>query len=475
MMTEHGLSRASGIDRLLCEGNYRAVEARSWKMVTGSEIQLDEANDLADKRDGGPTMRDSFSTKNVSTSSVYEGVRRGGVAGGRVTSTEIVDRRSVCGDRALATKGLGDLEDHGGGSQHSNLQKHQNAFRIPFEVELMALPPVVRHAYERCIDYVLYTAVGALLPFARHANGRCLDHLLYIAIRAVYRDGTGPTADYILSLISTVQYRGRELAAEVGFDIFDRIVLSSSGYGGSVCIVLSSSEHSGSVYSDGTGLTADHVLSFICTAQCMGRELAAEVGFDICGHILLSTSKYGGSVYRDGTGMTADHVLSLTPATQGIVLLVSTDQLMSQEFATGTGLATCDRVVFFSPLVVLVRLPTLVMKDVNRARVNCSMIAQVGRGLDDRLGRRHRYRLKLMGHVTAEDTAEASTTSDVEPGEGKPGLRFLEFKLLSGKTIILWSTIRREYKTYFINSQASNGSVLTGDKSPPIHWYQTFR
>ena len=77
--------------------------------------------------------------------------------------------------------------------------------------------------------------------------------------------------------------------------------------------------------------------------------------------------------------------------------------------------------------------------------------------MDDRLGRRHRYRLKLMGHATAEDTAEASTTSDVEPGEGEPGLRSLEFKLLSGKTIIL-----------MVDNQARVQDVL--HKLPGVEW-----
>ena len=127
-MTEHVLSRASG---LFCQGNCREVEVCSRKMVTVSEIQLDEVNDLADKRDGRPMVRDSFSTENVSTIYVYEGVRRRDVTGDRVTAAEIVDRRSVCGDRALATKGTRDQEDYGGGSQHSNSQKHQNTFGIP--------------------------------------------------------------------------------------------------------------------------------------------------------------------------------------------------------------------------------------------------------------------------------------------------------------------------------------------------------
>ena len=82
MMTEHVLSQTSGIDRLICQDNYREVEVCSRKIVTGSEIQLDEVNDSADKRDGGPMVRDSFSAEKVSTSSVPEGVRRGNVTGG---------------------------------------------------------------------------------------------------------------------------------------------------------------------------------------------------------------------------------------------------------------------------------------------------------------------------------------------------------------------------------------------------------
>ena len=116
-----------------------------------------------------------------------------------------------------------------------------------------------------CIDLCFFTVIESLPPrsdlifsivscFSSSGHGG-----------SGYRDGT----KYYLSLLRTVQCRSRELAAGVGFDIFSRVVLSSS-------------EHSGSVDSDGTSLTADHVLSLFCTAQYMGRELAAEVGFDIC-------------------------------------------------------------------------------------------------------------------------------------------------------------------------------------------------
>ena len=70
----------------------------------------------------------------------------------------------------------------------------------------------------------------------------------------------------LLSILfaSTVFFHGhREPAAEVGFDILDRIMLSSS-------------RHGGSGYRDGTSLTADYILSPIFTVQCRGRELAAE-------------------------------------------------------------------------------------------------------------------------------------------------------------------------------------------------------
>jgi len=77
------------------------------------------------------------------------------------------------------------------------------------------------------------------------------------------------------------------------------------------------------------------------------------------------------------------------------------------------------------------------MKDASRACVNYSMIAHVGCGVDDRLGRRHSYWLEPMGRATAGGTAEMSTASEVKLGEGETGLRPLEFKLLSGKTIIL--------------------------------------
>jgi len=110
---------------------------------------------------------------------------------------------------------------------------------------------------------------------------------------------------------------------------------------------------------------------------------------------------------------------------------------MGQEFAADTGLAIYDRVVSSSPLVVFIRLPTSVMKDDNRACVNRSMIAHVGRGFDDRLGSGHSYRLEPMGRATAGGTAEMSTASEVKLGEGETGWRSLEFKLLSGKTIIL--------------------------------------
>lgn len=186
-MTEQVLSRTSGIDGLLCQGNHREAEACSRIRVTGIEIQLNEVNDLADKWDRRPLVRDSLSTVNtstiymckgvrrrdvtggrvisvrisysteyVSTSSVHEGVKRGDVTGGRVTLTEFVDRRSVCGDRALATKGTRDQEDYGGGSQHSNLQKHQNAFGIPL---------------------ISYSASRALVLFTRRAKGRCNDQV----------------------------------------------------------------------------------------------------------------------------------------------------------------------------------------------------------------------------------------------------------------------------------------------------------
>jgi len=116
----------------------------------------------------------------------------------------------------------------------------------------------------------------------------------------------------------------RELAAEVGFDICD-------------CIVLSPLRQGASVYEEGIGLTADYVLSLISTAQCTGRELAAEVGFDFCDRIVLSSSGQCGSVYRDGTGMTADYILSLISTAQCIVPLVSMAQVIGQEFAADTG------------------------------------------------------------------------------------------------------------------------------------------
>ena len=134
-MTEQVLSRASGIDRLLSQGNYREAEVCSRKMVTGSEIQLDEANDLADKQDRRPMVRDSFSTENTSTIYLYKGVRRRDVTGSRVISAKIVDRRGVCGNRALATGVREDQEDHGGGVLYSNLHKHQNAFSISIMAE----------------------------------------------------------------------------------------------------------------------------------------------------------------------------------------------------------------------------------------------------------------------------------------------------------------------------------------------------
>jgi len=130
MTTEQVLNGASGIDRLLRQGNYRKAEVFSRIRVAGNEIQLDEANDLADKRDRRPMVRDSFSTANTSTIYVYKGVRRRDVTGGRVISAKTVDRRDVCGNRALATEVWEDEEDHGGGVQHSNLHTHQNAFSI---------------------------------------------------------------------------------------------------------------------------------------------------------------------------------------------------------------------------------------------------------------------------------------------------------------------------------------------------------
>ena len=103
-MMEEVRSLASGIDKLLCLGSYWKTEVRSWIMVTGSEIQLNEADELADKQDGEPMRRNSFSMGKVLTSFAREGAGWRDVTGGRVISADFVDRRSVCGDGALTTK-----------------------------------------------------------------------------------------------------------------------------------------------------------------------------------------------------------------------------------------------------------------------------------------------------------------------------------------------------------------------------------
>ena len=99
-MTEHVLSRASGIDSMLCQSNCREAEAGLQTRVAGIEIQLNEVNDLADKRDRRPTARGSFSTVNTSAIYLYQGARNRDITGGRVISAKTVDRRGVCGNRA---------------------------------------------------------------------------------------------------------------------------------------------------------------------------------------------------------------------------------------------------------------------------------------------------------------------------------------------------------------------------------------
>ena len=243
-MMEEVRSLASGIDKLLCLGSYWKTEVRSWIMVTGSEIQLNEADELADKQDGEPMRRISFSMGKVLTSFAREGAGWRDVTGGRVISADFVDRRSVCGDEALTTKGTRGWEDYGGRSQHSNSKKHQNAFSILF------------------IDRVLISA-------SRHDV-------------SVYRNEAGWTYDHVLFLIFTAQYMSREPVAKVGFDSCDHTVLSTARHHDHAVFLFFMAQYVGRElvfafnidYSDCAGTADCKVLFQAATAQCVALRLA---------------------------------------------------------------------------------------------------------------------------------------------------------------------------------------------------------
>jgi len=74
---------------------------------------------------------------------------------------------------------------------------------------------------------------------------------------------------------------------------------------------------------------------------------------------LLMRRLLGVSVHREGSGLTADYVLSLILTDQYIVLLVSTAQSTGQDCAADTGSALYERGVSSSPLVVFIHLPTI--------------------------------------------------------------------------------------------------------------------
>ena len=120
MMMSRVYCRVSNGDKLL---------DRLCEVEVDKKVRLNEVKDLVDNHDG------RFTGKEISGAGRASVAAEKNVARGRATSEESVVGRGVCENRAPATKGLRDQEDQGGGSQHSNLHKHQNAFGVPIMAE----------------------------------------------------------------------------------------------------------------------------------------------------------------------------------------------------------------------------------------------------------------------------------------------------------------------------------------------------
>ena len=227
MMMEHVISRASGIDSLLCQSNCREAEAGLQTGVAGSEIQLNEVNDLADKRDRRPTARGSFSTVNTSAIDLYKGARNRDITGGRVISVKTVDRRGVCGNRALTTGGWEDQEEHGRGIQHSNSYKHQDAFSISIMLEDERLVAPLHKSREQQIRF---DCEGHII-LLRGVNGELCDvdqivQMSSVGLASVACGNTAVVDGFNRIAVSSMMHEGAEHS-----DGLNQIVLSSTMYG----------------------------------------------------------------------------------------------------------------------------------------------------------------------------------------------------------------------------------------------------